>query len=485
VWYHISGLRNLLAVLHDSLAILPRGQANYAVPIPALDQLEESRVERFLELATLVVSLEVHTKSNRWVRWTGMERLIALLPTTGPDQRVLFPRLQRLTLVFEGGPRRGELASYVRLGASSSLRVLSIDPLSTRAYQACMPAEARAICDALARFQNPQAPTLRTLSLFPEELNGALREQVMTSLMVVSSNLSSLSISAWLLSQDTMAMLANLPLRSLLIQGRFPINSGDLSQLQNLDCPATAFQGLRRLILSNVQFADMVNLLATPRLLDCVELLRVDVAQVHGLDDNEEALYTRLIELVAGSQTNSRLVLVARQGTREGAYPLTEAMFSLIQVKAQVYTHLRLYNFCLHFSEGFRVFHEGQDNWQNLTQLSVMQQDLHPADLVAFAAFPNLSRLSANVSRALGRRRDGALDQVFAHPLTLASRFTFGERYVGMTDQVQALRRIVCLLLDLCSNGLNLRVEREFCMYQVEDVQDHRWLELLAQQLRE
>ncbi|KAG8696219.1 hypothetical protein FRC09_008646 [Ceratobasidium sp. 395] len=382
--------------------------------------------------------------------------------------------------VFSWERDRG-LAPYVRLVASPSLRTLCINPPSTKFYVPCTPTDAQNICDLVSPFRSPSAPLLLALSLFPEDRNGARRGQVLESLTAACAGLSSLSVSAWLLSLDTMRMLAGLSLRSLLVQGRCPIDNGDLSGLALLDLPPTAFQELRRLSINNMQFGDVLDLLATPRLLDCVKLLRVELAQVQSVGDDEHALYQRLIQLITGSQTITGLTLVARQEAREGPYRLAQGMFDSLALRSRFYTHFRLYNFSLPFTTGFGVFHEGQDRWRNLTQLSVMDQDLCPADLIAFASFPSLSRLSANISATLGLPHDQAPNRTFNCPLTLTSRFAFREPYLGLSYQRQALGRIAW---DLCPNGLDLVVERNLSARTAQAKEDHRWLVKLTTGLK-
>ncbi|KAG8717998.1 hypothetical protein FRC09_013311 [Ceratobasidium sp. 395] len=454
-----------------------------------LETLEQNRIERFLYLSSFVVALHVHARPQHWVDWTHLERLLPLVAGAPDGRSVLMPNVQEAYLGVEGWNRRS-FAPFVRLFASPSLRTLLMDPPSNKVYTQLAADDAAEVLELVTLGINPSSQEPCALDIFPDEKSGASREDLVRLLPRSFTPITSLSISAWMLSPEIFSLLAQYRLVLLHVQGRFSANPGNLALLPNLDIPEGSFEDLRDLTLNNVSFSDIVQILRTPRLVDHLHALRLHVAQVLDLgleDDDEDRAYMTLFNQVAKAAHLKRLTIVSGRDDSEGPYSLPAAIVN--KLRGMRLSHLRLYNITAGDSVGFHELRaDATVAWGNLTQLSMLSQDLLPSDLIALSRLPKLWRIAANVSPALGRPFGEELGQGFSRQLHLVSRFRFGVNFFDAGARPQhgrALHRIIVLLTDLCPSGLSIHAERDYHKNRKADVEDMIWLEKLLCELRE
>ncbi|KAG9100102.1 hypothetical protein FS749_016292 [Ceratobasidium sp. UAMH 11750] len=482
VWYHLRGLGNLLAVLDDSLRVTATKAGKPAVTIPMPARLEASRIQRFLQLATHVVLLDVHCNPGRWIHWRGLERLLPLLDQAQDGRTALLPCVKEAFISADRWPAERPFAPLVRLFADRSLCKLQVVPPGSISYPRSSPADTVEVFNILAAASHPSAPLLTSVGIFPEDEPAAVhsRSIVLDAFTPILNRLKSLHISEWFLSDVTVRALAAASLERLSIHGRFAAESDSLQWLPHLLFDEPGFACLRSLHITNVPFAKIVHVLSTPGLLLQVVHLRIAISPVVDLEENnDEALYLQTLQRIAAAPKIKNIVLAAREQEWESAYSLrAQVLAPLAQMNLDT---LRLYQICIPNSDGFRMFHDG--GWTNLRYLSLMHQDLTPSDLVAFSSFPRLSRLSANVSTSLGQPRHEPLGTQFAGPLELTTRAMLRGPAQTKEERSRVLTRIACLFLDLCREGLTVTVERTYRPRSEVDTADYAWAKVLDRHL--
>jgi hypothetical protein len=404
--------------------------------------LDTTRVTRFLYLATCVTRLRVYNNPHKWVKWTCLERLLLLVEEADDGRFALLPWVTHCT--FQVGPhtRQLTLAPIVKLVANPTLQYLWVEPLSPNQHPFCSIEDASQVFETLSTTRLPTS-CLEWLSIFPEATRFAptLRPGLVSLFVPLATHLRYCTISAWMLSQATLLALAQAPLRRLEVQGRFAVDAEDLSMMSVLEMPEGSFAELATLIISNVPLQVAYQLLSTHIILDNVQSLRVEIAVLNDLDNDEDTLYTQLFQRLTAAPALRNLCLIASR--EESDHPLSIAPNLLLPLINKNLDVLRLYRFSIADTSGFSILHAGKRlEWANLTQLAVMHQDLTPEDLVELSHFPCLKELSGNVSIALGTRRRNALGDGFACHLKLSSQFRFPSVYLETTQNVQLVGRI-------------------------------------------
>jgi hypothetical protein len=405
--------------------------------------LDQSRVSRFLYLATCVVRLRVYNNPQKWINWARLDRLLPLVQEAGDGRLGLLPWVTHCT--FQVGPqtRRLILAPLVKLVASPTLKHLWVQPSSPNQHAYCTIEDASEVFGALSAAFLPRS-RLEWLSIFPETTTSTpgLRPALVDRFVPLTHHLEYCSISAWLLSEATIIALAQAPLRWLEAHGRFAVDSGDLSRIQFQDMPQGAFAQLATLVVNDVPLELAYHLLSTRSIIDHVRSLRIEIAPVDDLDNDEDVLYTNLLHWVAAAPYLDNFCFIAGRGEAETPYPISPAL--LLPLLAKNLVALRLYRFSLAGTVGFSLFHDpGNHAWTSLRRIAIMHQDLVPEDFVQLSHLPSLGELSGNVSIPLGRRRDAALAGGFRKQLILSSQFRFSRRYQGTPADAQVLTHIV------------------------------------------
>ncbi|KAG8792622.1 hypothetical protein FRC12_005472 [Ceratobasidium sp. 428] len=447
VWRQLYGFGNLLAILHDSFRVSPERPGGETIPMLELDSLEQARIDRFLQLSAYVIVMHEHARPQQWVDWTHLERLLPLVTHAGDRRSALMPNVQEAFLSVDGWDRR-PFSPFVQLFAGPSLRTLVVVPPSNTVYTQLTAKDTAKILELATIGINPGSDKACALGIFPDEKSSSDREAILTVLPRSSTPLTTLSISAWMLSPETFLLLAQYYLVNLYIHGRFSANPADLTLLPDLEIPETSFIYLRNLVINEVAFSDVVHILRTPHLVDRLEVLRLDIASILNLDlddTDEDNAYKGLIDQVTKAKHLKQLSIVSPRDDAEGPYSLTPEMVK--QLRDLELSRLRLSNFAAGDGVGFHDLRENAAKaWVNLTQLSMLSQDLLPGDLVALSQLPKLWRIAANVSPMLGRRFDEGLGRGFSRQLQLVSHFKFGADFSepeATAENRRALHRII------------------------------------------
>ncbi|KAG8694548.1 hypothetical protein FRC09_009772 [Ceratobasidium sp. 395] len=405
VWRHLTDLGNLLSVLHDTLRVDPEGPGDFVVP------------------------------PDHWVDWTYLDRLIPLVGSAKDGRTALMPCVEEALLSVDGWNRR-PFAPYVRLFANSSLHTLVVQRESDRVYTPLSAPDAEEVLRLASEGINPGNQRSCHLGIYPDD--GYHATATLAQLLPRPfTSLTNLSVSAWMLSKDAFLAFAGYPLVRLSVHGRLNARAANLEELHELEIPEGSFQDLRQVVLANLRFDDTVNIMRTPRLMDAVSSLKLDMALIPFLgfqDEDEDAAYMTIIDEVVKVTSLKSLVIVSARNNTEPPYSMTPLMVEKLCVLHLA--HLCLYNFAVEESVGFHTVRENAvGNWENITQLSMLSQDLLPDDLVAFSCLPRLWRLAANVSPALGKEFREAIGPGFSRRLHLVSRFRFGIAFRRFDDR--------------------------------------------------
>ncbi|KAG8792619.1 hypothetical protein FRC12_005469 [Ceratobasidium sp. 428] len=458
--------------------------------MPELQELEPARVQRFLKLSAFVHILEVHAQPDHWVDWTYLHRLLPLIESATDERTVLMPHVKEAWLTVYDWNRR-PFAPFVRLFANPSLHTLVVDRWSNSVYTPLSALDSAEVFRLAGRGINPGNKHNCYISIYPDDGPDYSREFLAELLPPPFTSLTNLSVSAWMISESAILAFARYPLVRLAIYGRLAARSADLGQLHELDIPEGSFDDLRELVLSNIHFYDIIQLLRTPRLTGAVSSLKLDLALIGALyveDDEEDDVYMTLVDQVIEAKNLKKLMIVSSRDDTQSPYCLTPLMVE--KLRSLHLFHLRLYNFTVGDGVGFDTL---RDNaavaWANMSHLSMLSQDLLPGDLVALSRLPKLWRLAANVSPSLGEEFCDAIGEGFSQRLHLVSRFRFGVEFRSSSqrrppEHCKALYRMLMLLTDLCPSGLIIHFEREFSADNWADRRDHFWLEKLMSGLR-
>ncbi|KDN34538.1 hypothetical protein RSAG8_12362, partial [Rhizoctonia solani AG-8 WAC10335] len=491
-WQQLVGIGNLFAILHDSLSVSPTGSSCPTVEIPRPDQLDRTRILRFLMHAALVQTIDVHSNPNRFVHWQGLDHLLSLPETV--NQEVVIPTVTHFRINVGDKQKQVQLAPFIRLVANPRLQEIWVAP-NSQLYPRSSPDDVEQVLDVLHDLGSHNLPSLQRLAIYPEDDNnhGHSLWWMLRPLSQLITNLHSLttSISRLQPSVSLVHILSRVPLERLesLSFRKVPFricviyySSRSLLTLLATCCAfgLFAFSNLRHLLLQQVSLDFACDLLRIRPLANNVVVLHLELfSRVHEL---ALELYLDVLQCLAEFTMLAELTFAAtRPYHLQSPYRiLTASLQPLIQQRLEV---LRLSHVLISDSEGFQQFYYPDpiiSYWANLRVLAITCQDLIANDLQYFAQLPNLVELGGNVALPLATPPNKPATNVFSKELTLSSQYRFGRDFDLHADTRYSVA-IVSALDTMTPNGMIMNIDRRFVRGHPADERDAVWLrEILA-----
>ncbi|KAF8675336.1 hypothetical protein RHS04_06711 [Rhizoctonia solani] len=435
-WRQLTGIGNILAILHPSLDVQALGKGRPEAQIPTIHVLESNRVQRFLLYARHVQSLKMNSNPERFVKWTGLDRLLHLPGL--PLGQVPFPNVTHFSINVGSQYRQIELAPIIRLVCNPFLRQIWVAPNRSVDYPRSTPEDTEATITTLANTYAPGSGP-QSLAFYPEALTLDVqwRNRFERLFLPMLNSVTYLTISVWLFSVGLLDALAETPLVHLEFQSSPPVPHFDTFPIRHLIFPPTGFAYLKTLLLRNVRLKFARDLLICEQLVSKVEALVVELAQINELDTEEEeedVLYLGLFQEISAIPSLQELTFAS---TREDQFPPYELNLAMLEpTLSKRLRVLRLYRVSLPYSALKTLLSRSLNHWERLEVLCIMDHRVTQDELKYLALLPNLTELSINISHKLSVPGVTVTEAVFPNPLTLISQFKFGKPFRRLESQL-------------------------------------------------